>query len=160
MKRIKVIIVVVLSAVVAGTLWVHRPIRPLPGLPLIKGQEPTQMQNVAEVSEKIYESKTIIKESQTIPVAITVGQKSYTVSIVPNTNLLGVMKKLQKEQDFTFTTKTFSGLGEFVESINGIANNSNQYWMYYIDGNLANIGVSQYTPKAGDIIVWKFEKSF
>ena len=51
-----------------------------------------------------------------------------------------------------------SSYGTYVHSINGLAGGTdNKYWMFYINGTLAEMGADAYTTKAGDAIEWKFE---
>ncbi len=55
-------------------------------------------------------------------------------------------------------TKTFSGLGEFVESINDKKAESNKnFWSFYVNGKQAQVGASTYKPKNKDAIEWKLE---
>ena len=46
----------------------------------------------------------------------------------------------------------------FVESINGVANNAdnNTFWMFYVNGGLADVGASDYIVKDSDRIEWKY----
>ncbi|MGC1122518.1 MAG: DUF4430 domain-containing protein [Candidatus Methanofastidiosia archaeon] len=50
--------------------------------------------------------------------------------------------------------------GGFVTSINGILQNpsENIYWMYYINGELGQVGAADYTVQEGDEITWRLEK--
>ncbi|MGD2247432.1 MAG: DUF4430 domain-containing protein [Candidatus Methanofastidiosia archaeon] len=47
----------------------------------------------------------------------------------------------------------------FVTSINGIAQDAgaNKYWMYYINGEMAQVGAKEYIVQNGDEITWKLE---
>ena len=56
-------------------------------------------------------------------------------------------------------TKTFSGMGEFVESVNGKAAEANkEFWSFYVNGKQSNLGASSYHPSDKDFIEWKLEK--
>ena len=48
-----------------------------------------------------------------------------------------------------------------MEEINGLKNNpqENKYWIYYLNGKSAKLGISTQVVKPGDVIEWKFEKS-
>lgn len=48
-----------------------------------------------------------------------------------------------------------SGMGEFVQSIDGITPDSKHFWELYINGKSSNVGASTYVLKDGDIIEWK-----
>lgn len=52
-------------------------------------------------------------------------------------------------------TKVYSGLGEFVESINGIKPDSAHFWEFYINGKSSTVGASSYVTKSEDNIEWK-----
>jgi len=63
-----------------------------------------------------------------------------------------------KEGKIDFKDKTYSGMGKLIEEINGISN-GDKYWIYYVNGQKANIGISNYKIKAGDVVSWKYEKN-
>lgn len=69
------------------------------------------------------------------------------------------MQIIRKDYPFTFSGKEYSGLGFFVEEINGVKNNTQEgrYWIYYINGKKAQVGISSYILKPNDIIMWKYE---
>ena len=69
------------------------------------------------------------------------------------------MEKLQAEGKINFTEENYVSMGEFIEGINGIKNSENQSWIYYVNGVEAQVGVSNYKIKNGDIVSWKYEKS-
>jgi len=48
-----------------------------------------------------------------------------------------------------------SGMGEFVESIDGAIPDGKHFWEFYINGKSSNVGASSYTLKDGDKIEWK-----
>jgi hypothetical protein len=59
---------------------------------------------------------------------------------------------------YQIQSKEYSGLGEFVESINGITPDKDQFWSFYVNGKQAAVGASAYITKNGDVIEWKLEK--
>ncbi len=52
-----------------------------------------------------------------------------------------------------------SPLGVFITEINGIKNTNEEFWLFYINGELAPVGADKYITKDGDTIEWRFEKS-
>ena len=66
------------------------------------------------------------------------------------------MEQLQNEGKINFKEKTYSGMGEFIEEINGIKNGEKN-WIYYVNNKKAEIGVSNYKINIGDIVSWKYE---
>jgi hypothetical protein len=57
--------------------------------------------------------------------------------------------------DHKITTQNYSGIGEFVQSIDGIGPDSKHYWEFFVNGKSSNVGASSYILKAGDNIEWK-----
>ena len=62
-----------------------------------------------------------------------------------------------KVNNFTFNYKEYSGLGIFIDEINGVKGGQGGYWIYYINNKEANVGVSNYILKDGDSVLWKQE---
>lgn len=52
-----------------------------------------------------------------------------------------------------------SGKNAFVTSIDGVTadNSKHQYWAFYVNGKLAQVGAGAYVTKDGDEIKWKLE---
>jgi hypothetical protein len=53
-----------------------------------------------------------------------------------------------------------TGLGTFVEEINGIKNSTKEkmYWILYINNKKSNRGISSLILNTNDIIKWNYEK--
>ncbi len=64
------------------------------------------------------------------------------------------LELLQKDNIVNFTNYDF---GIFINCINGICSNDDQFWMYYINGQEAPIGVSNYFIKGNDTIDFRYE---
>jgi hypothetical protein len=47
------------------------------------------------------------------------------------------------------------GMGEFVESIDGVTPDSKHYWEFFVNGKSSNVGASSYILKNGDSLEWK-----
>ena len=111
--------------------------------------------------EKTDSTTTPLDNFQTA--SLTVNDQNYTLQFKPGENLLTAMRRLQTSsiKPFSFSGQEYAGLGFFVDSINDIKNNpsKNLYWIYYINEQSANIGVSFYLLKPEDIIKWKYENS-
>ena len=52
-----------------------------------------------------------------------------------------------------------SDFGVFVEEIAGVKNSKDSFWLYYINGQMAEVGADKYQLKKGDIVEWRYEKS-
>lgn len=51
-----------------------------------------------------------------------------------------------------------SSIGVFVISINGVSNSNDHFWMFYVNGELAQVSADQYTTKNGDKIEWRYDQ--
>lgn len=61
------------------------------------------------------------------------------------------------KQNAQVETKTSAGLGEYVVSINGNDGGGSKYWLYYVNGQPADVGAGSYTTKSTDTIEWKLQ---
>ncbi len=98
-----------------------------------------------------------------ITAKLLVNTEEYSTLTPPSSTLYDFMKLLaaDSKKPFLAEYKNYPGMGMFVESINGVKNDNQTqtYWIYYINGAVAKIGISQYIVQPNDIITWKFEKS-
>lgn len=94
-----------------------------------------------------------------IEATLTVGERVYTVSLPKGSSAYDLMVKVQGTSDFQFKGREFPGLGFFVQELNGVVENPRQgtFWIYYINGEKAKVGISAYAVKTDDIISWKYE---
>lgn len=84
------------------------------------------------------------------------------VSITATTSetVIDVMRAAVSSGALAFTGRDYPGLGFFVDSINGQENAGGRYWFLYVNGVSATAGASAVIVKAGDIVEWKYEKSY
>ena len=83
------------------------------------------------------------------------------LSFVANekTTVYDFMDKLRSEGKINFVEKNYTGMGKFIETINGMKSGSDRSWIYYVNGKEAEVGVSNYKINPGDIVSWKYEKN-
>ena len=98
---------------------------------------------------------------ENIKVSLTVSDKKYDTEIKKDSSLIEAMKKIElesiNENKFSFKYTDNYSLGSFITEINGAKGTPGKYWIYYVNGNLASVGVSNYILKDGDIINWSQE---
>ena len=99
------------------------------------------------------------EQDNRVEATLRVADKTYLVSLPQDSSVHDLMVKAQETSDFQFKGREFPGLGFFVQELNGVAENPRQgtFWIYYINGEKAKVGISAYTVKADDIISWKYE---
>ena len=105
---------------------------------------------------------SIATNQQTVILQFDYGNgfsKQYkTLSLSSGDTVLDAMKTMQKHpQKIPFKTR---GSGEltFITEIDLIRNEGNgKNWVFYVNGQRANVGVGSYKLQANDRIVWKYE---
>lgn len=101
-----------------------------------------------------------IERDNLIKAVIETPDLTYDVLVPEGSTVFDLMIKADSQyDDFSFKGREFSGLGFFVEQINGLAQDKEKgfYWIYYVNGKKAPVGISQYKLKNNDIITWKYE---
>ena len=88
-------------------------------------------------------------ESEGVPLVETFGAEVDAGSTT--FNLLNESTDLEYTEDPMY--------GAFITSINGVGNLGGKYWMFYVNGEMASVGVSSYVLQDGDIVTMKFEEA-
>jgi hypothetical protein len=80
--------------------------------------------------------------------------------IIPSgLDLFEIFKMKTKEKDIEFSYKDYGGsMGIFITSINGFSNTKDKWWQYYVNGEYAKVGISNYKVQVGDVIEFRFDK--
>lgn len=121
---------------------------------IIEKSPPSNFTDITSVknTEKIENSK--------IPnITLKINETIYETNINQKNTVYGLMTTLQKEAKITFKEKNYTGMGKFIEEINGIKNGEKS-WIYYVNDVKANIGISNYKIKPGDVVSWKYESLY
>ena len=115
----------------------HKDVLPIQPFDFSQGQE-----------QESFIEATLVVEGETYPVSLPQGSSAYDL-----------MVKAQETSDFQFRGKEFPGLGFFIQEINGLEQSSRlgKYWIYYINGKKAEVGISAYTVNTHDTILWRYE---
>ncbi|NVO03960.1 MAG: DUF4430 domain-containing protein [Bacteroidetes bacterium] len=102
--------------------------------------------------------KDIVQEKN-IQVSLSVQNKKYNTEIKEGSTVFEVMHKIKTESKppdiFDFKYKEYPSLGIFMDEINGLSGSLGKYWIYYVNGKEASVGVSKNIIKNGDIISWQ-----
>lgn len=90
---------------------------------------------------------------------INTGENKYEFSGIAKEDetVFDALKKISSVNNFSLIYKE-SDLGAFIEEIYGVKNDTaaNKYWMFKINGQLANEGASTYKIKDNDNIEWYY----
>ncbi|MBP9715545.1 MAG: DUF4430 domain-containing protein [Candidatus Pacebacteria bacterium] len=114
-----------------------------------------QKENTKELKSVPIE-KVVEKGLQTI---LEVNGTKYEGEVNKEISVYDFMNQLRNEGKITFKEKTYSGIGKFIEEINGVKSDGDNYWIYYVNGVEASIGVSNYKINPGDVVSWKYEEN-
>lgn len=92
-------------------------------------------------------------------VTLDVFDRTHRTKFIDGSTAYDAMVALskKKENKFSFHSKDYGDLGNFIDEINGVKGTPGKYWIYYINNKKATLGVSKYVLKAGDRISWKQE---
>lgn len=94
-----------------------------------------------------------------IQAVLLINGVEYKTNVKTDSSAYDLMNELKNQNKIDFQGKNYSDLGFFVEQINGLKNNPlGKNWVYYINGQPAQVGISNYKIKASDVIEWKYEK--
>jgi len=135
-----------------------------------KKDQMTRYDVITTNQEGIKENSNLtIKEEQIKPdaehrktsdfIILNVLGENYQAPFENGDSVFDIMNKIKsnKENNFDFKYKEYPSLGVFVSEINGVGGGSNKYWIYYVNGKEAEIGIAKYLLKSGDIISWNQE---
>lgn len=126
-----------------------------PGEKLIKEVSPPVEEMKAPETNLLAQSE---ENAQTREAILEINGNLYRAPIAENTSVYDFMNKLRNDGKINFKDKTYIGLGKFIEEINGIRGNGSEFWIYYVNGKKAQVGVSNYKINPGDVVSWKYEK--
>lgn len=165
----------------SGYALYHKPIQTkdeaIPHIKTTQIPEATQNPNIKKNKNTVAEVKKIeitatstaeapTSQNPNFPVDLSSGTfiilgKTYPVQFIENSSVYQVLKQLNDEGKITINFKDYSGLGYFVDGIDGIHTDTvhAKYWIYYINGAKAQIGISNYFLKQNDVITWKYENA-
>ncbi|MEK7680694.1 MAG: DUF4430 domain-containing protein [Patescibacteria group bacterium] len=106
-----------------------------------------------------------VEQKQTINATLNLeanGQaRSFSGNIENGKSAADFVILLTEKNNLQLKTKEYTGMGILVEGVNGVENNNDEkkYWMFYVNGQMSQVGLSQYIVKNADKISLKYEKS-
>jgi|GEM_PF-3288267 hypothetical protein len=110
------------------------------------------------IVEKISNKKEVYGDSEFI---FNVLGEEQLVYFNEGETLHDVMSVMKENNLIVFQEKSFSGIGSYIYSINDIEENKKEgkYWIYYVNDEMANVGISNYVLNPGDEIEWRLENN-
>jgi len=111
--------------------------------------KPLQNQIIQEPTDKLA-TEDLIK------IAFVAGDGKYDTFVQKGATVYDAMAKLASSTSFSFNAKYYSGLGYFIDAINGVKNANGNYWTLYVNGKYATVGASAYILSENDSVEWKY----
>lgn len=131
-----------------------------PSKPLLT--ETAVQPTIAATTATIDKQPTPPPKTFTNPISVQIGAEGVTTTItIENQSTVFVaMVEAREKGGIAFISKSFGGLGEFIEEINGRRSDerARMYWFLYINNKRSPLGVSNLKLSNSDIIMWKYEK--
>jgi len=120
---------------------------------------PVASKQVVELEKAETPKPVSAPAEEKINAVMIISGLKHEAAVKPGGSAYDLMNLLKMENKINFSGKNYSGLGFFVEEINGLKNNPlGENWIYYVNGQPAQVGVSNYLIKNDDIIEWRYEK--
>lgn len=91
---------------------------------------------------------------------LKIATTTLTFSVKESETVIDAMHALASNGKLAFTGRDYPGLGFFVDSINGTKNAGGMNWFLYVNGVSATEGASSAVVNSGDVIEWRYKKSY
>lgn len=75
---------------------------------------------------------------------------TYRVVLTPRESAFDALKRVAVVDYKIYAT------GVFITEINGVRQDENHYWLYFVNGELPEVGCDYYHPKDGDVITFRY----
>ena len=141
-KTKKLILIIFLLIICSALIYIYK--------------KPTE-KNIGSIAEIQNIDKQVLPVTNRVNnITLEINGIKYDSNVSSEISVYDFMGQLQNEGKITFKEKTYSGMGKFIEEINGIKNNDKN-WIYYVNNKKAEIGVSNYKINKGDLVSWRYE---
>ncbi len=130
---------------------------PVSGEPRIPAEPPPESVTLITAAATPAPPET---RTSTLPATLFIEEVPFGGDVLPGSTVYDLMRHIEQAGKAVFEFKNFGpGLGYRLESIDGKASDyrAKLYWIYYINGKKATVGISNYTLQPHDIITWKYE---
>ncbi len=88
--------------------------------------------------------------------------KRCVVTYTDDLSVHQLMQQASQQCNFAYRVKDYTSLGAFVDELGGVTSSRKEgrYWIYYVNGKKANVGVSSYTVAPDDLVAWVYEQEY
>lgn len=122
--------------------------------------KPNKETSVVKTTTQKDAGLNFLKNADLLYTTFIIEEKSFRIPFLKGETILDAMTTAMNEDLFTFSGKDFSGIGFFVDTINGKKAERGKSYILWINGKKAEVGVSGYQLLAGDVISWTYEDNY
>lgn len=125
-------------------------------------EAPEDTEGIAEHNEITEDAEKIAVELTTVVISGPGVSERCELELSEPETAHQVMQQAAEQCGFSYQWKKYASLGVFVDALAGVTTNKTKgkYWIYYVNGTKANVGVSSYTIVSGDELLWKYEQEY
>lgn len=109
------------------------------------------------ISEEVFDGTPRHTETVTEEAAPATPTRTHALIADTAGSVESLMQERHLSGSLTYTSRTYPTLGSFLESIDGLKNQNDFYWMLYINGSSASVGMSHAQVVPGDRVEWRYE---
>lgn len=113
-----------------------------------KKEQPAEVQGV---QEEVFTADLVLDFSEE-------KVATYSGVRIAEKTVLGLLLQAAAENDFEVDYDPPSGeMGAFVKSVDGVANTSESFWQFWVNGEYGQVAMDQQEIKDGDLVEIKFK---
>ncbi|EKD76331.1 MAG: hypothetical protein ACD_43C00148G0003 [uncultured bacterium] len=139
-----------------------------PSITTLINTDSTELETEINAATDAATTITIATESAVVKSAVHVNITGPAINVqcavvVDDTSTVqAVMQQASRDCKFSYVGKKYSGLGFFVEEIAGLkqSKDNGKYWVFLVNGQKSQLGVSARTVEPGDSIQWNYEAEY
>lgn len=109
------------------------------------------------ISEEVFDGTPRHTEAVTEEIASATPARTHVLIADTTGSVESLMQGKLSSGSLMYTSRAYPTLGSFLESIDGLKNQNGFYWMLYINGSSASVGMSHAQVVPGDRIEWRYE---
>ena len=114
-------------------------------------------ESVKKINSDVTQSKNTLQKQVEMIIGSGSGAGDYIVEIKNGETAFSILRRAAQAQKIVLKYDQYS-FGVFVKQIGDLQGGGDKYWMFYVNGQLANVGCSEYILKPNDRVEWRFEK--
>ncbi len=121
---------------------------------------PKKLETVTTIVAPKEKEPPVVENTLELYTTFIIEDKTFSVPFIEGESVFDVMTTAMKKDIFTFGGREFSGIGFFVDELNGKKAERGTNFILWVNGKKAVVGVSDYKLLKTDIISWTYENNY